>query len=158
MTDLPTPPAEWAPADPEGGQTLKSPVRPPGGGASLVGQMLGEYEVEAHLGAGGMGIVYRGVQPQIGKRVAIKVLRPEIASGEESVQALLAEARAVNAIRHSGIVADARNGPTRVLGGLRNLVDFAEIEYRHVLPLPMFSGGAVWTHAAHFVDDLFRDP
>ncbi len=99
MTDLPTPPADL-----EGGQTLKSPVRPAGGGASLIGQMLGEYEVEAHLGAGGMGIVYRGVQPQIGKRVAIKVLRPEIASGQESVQALLAEARAVNAIRHSGIV------------------------------------------------------
>ena len=65
MTDLPTPPADL-----EGGQTLKSPVRPAGGGASLIGQMLGEYEVEAHLGAGGMGIVYRGVQPQIGKRVA----------------------------------------------------------------------------------------
>ena len=57
MNDLPTPPAEQ---DHEGGQTLKSPVRLAGGGASLVGQRLGEYEVEAHLGAGGMGIVYRG--------------------------------------------------------------------------------------------------
>lgn len=102
MTDRTTPPVEWD--DHEGGKTLQSPPRAGGGGPSLVGQMLGEYEVEAHLGAGGMGIVYRGVQPQIGKRVAIKVLRPEIASGEESVQALLAEARAVNAIRHSGIV------------------------------------------------------
>ncbi len=72
--------------------------------ASLVGQRLGEYEVEAHLGAGGMGIVYRGIQPQIGKRVAIKVLRPETAAGKESFQALLAEARAANSIRHPGIV------------------------------------------------------
>ena len=77
---------------------------PPGPSGSLVGLKLGEYDVISQLGAGGMGIVYRGVQPQIGKTVAIKVLKPEIAAGTDSVQALLAEARAVNSIRHPGIV------------------------------------------------------
>lgn len=77
------------------------PVEPSG---SLVGLKLGEYDVISQLGAGGMGIVYRGLQPQIGKSVAIKVLKPEIATGTDSVQALLAEARAVNSIHHPGIV------------------------------------------------------
>ena len=77
---------------------------PPEPSGSLIGLRLGEYDVIAHLGAGGMGIVYRGVQPQIGKTVAIKVLKPEIAAGIDSVQALLAEARAVNSIHHPGIV------------------------------------------------------
>ena len=77
---------------------------PPAPSGSLVGLKLGEYDVISQLGAGGMGIVYRGVQPQIGKAVAIKVLKPEIATGSDSVQALLAEARAVNSIHHPGIV------------------------------------------------------
>ena len=71
---------------------------------SLVGLKLGEYELRQRIGVGGMGLVYDGIQPLIGKRVAVKVLRPELAAAEEQVARLLAEARAVNAIRHRGIV------------------------------------------------------
>ena len=70
----------------------------------LVGLRLGEYELRQRIGVGGMGLVYDGIQPLIGKRVAVKVLRPELAAAEEQVARLLAEARAVNAIRHRGIV------------------------------------------------------
>lgn len=70
----------------------------------LVGQTVGEYYVEQRIGAGGMGLVYQAVQPIIGKRVAIKVLRPELAQSEEQMHRLLAEARAVNAIGHRGII------------------------------------------------------
>ncbi len=70
----------------------------------ILGARLGDYVVKERLGQGGMGIVYAGEQPLIGKRVAIKVLRPEIARDPEQVQRLLAEARAVNAIRHRGII------------------------------------------------------
>ena len=69
----------------------------------MVGQMLGEYRVEAALARGGMGVVYRGVQPMIGKRVAIKVLAPEL-DDEGGINRLLDEARAVNAIRHPNII------------------------------------------------------
>jgi serine/threonine-protein kinase len=71
---------------------------------ALIGLKLGEYELRQRIGVGGMGLVYDGIQPLIGKRVAVKVLRPELAAAEEQVARLLAEARAVNAIRHRGIV------------------------------------------------------
>jgi eukaryotic-like serine/threonine-protein kinase len=70
----------------------------------LIGMKLGEYELRSRIGVGGMGFVYDGIQPLIGKRVAVKVLRPELAQAPEQVARLLAEARAVNAIRHRGII------------------------------------------------------
>ncbi len=70
----------------------------------LVGERLGEYLVHEPMSRGGMGIVYRGEQPVIGKPVAIKVLLPHVAEDPEQVHRLLAEARAVNAIRHPNIV------------------------------------------------------
>ncbi|MDC0710869.1 protein kinase [Stigmatella sp. ncwal1] len=71
---------------------------------ALIGMKLGEYELRQRIGVGGMGFVYDGIQPLIGKRVAVKVLRPELAQAPEQVARLLAEARAVNAIRHRGII------------------------------------------------------
>src|ERR1700704_1381815 len=56
---------------------------------ALIGAPVGDYRVEARLGMGGMGIVYEGVHPTIGKRVAIKVLRPDAAHGPEQVQQLI---------------------------------------------------------------------
>src|SRR5688572_29478325 len=70
----------------------------------LVGARLGEYVIRERIGEGGMGIVYRGEQPLIGKQVAVKVLRPEVGARSHHVERLLAEARAVNAIRHRGII------------------------------------------------------
>ncbi|MFT3839364.1 MAG: protein kinase [Myxococcaceae bacterium] len=71
---------------------------------SLVGEKVGEYRVEEMIGSGGMGVVYRGVHPIIGRPVAIKVLRPELAADAASVEAMLTEARAVASIGHRGIV------------------------------------------------------
>jgi len=70
----------------------------------MPGQQLGDYVVKQLLGQGGMGLVYAGEQPLIGKRVAIKVLRPQYAKDPKQIERLLAEARAVNAIRHRGII------------------------------------------------------
>jgi serine/threonine protein kinase len=70
----------------------------------LSGRKIGEYEVIARIGVGGMGEVYEGRQPLIGKRVAVKVLLPSLSNEKELVERFLAEARAVNEIRHRGIV------------------------------------------------------
>ena len=68
------------------------------------GTRVGEYEVEEVIGRGGFGTVYRAVQPLIGKRVAIKVLSRKYSADGEIVSRFVAEARAVNQIRHRHII------------------------------------------------------
>jgi len=69
-----------------------------------VGQEVGEYRIEGTLGKGGFGTVYGAVQPLIGKRVAIKVLARKYSADPEIVSRFIAEARAVNQIRHRNII------------------------------------------------------
>jgi len=68
------------------------------------GTQVGEYQVQGKLGEGGMGMVFAGVQPLIGKRVAIKVLAPELARNADVVRRFITEARAVNQIGHRNII------------------------------------------------------
>src|SRR5882757_3227566 len=68
------------------------------------GERFGNYELTGLIGHGGMGAVYRAVHPEIGRVVAIKVLKPELARDDGAVARFFDEARAVNAIRHEGIV------------------------------------------------------
>jgi serine/threonine-protein kinase len=70
----------------------------------LLGSHISEYVIQERIGAGGMGIVYRAVQPLIGKQVAIKVLKAGLGDAHELVPRLLVEARVVNAIRHRGVI------------------------------------------------------
>jgi hypothetical protein len=76
----------------------------PVGDDVLIGTTIGAYRVARLLGVGGMGRVYKGVQPQIGSRVAIKVLSRECSDRRDLVERFFSEARAVNLIRHESIV------------------------------------------------------
>jgi eukaryotic-like serine/threonine-protein kinase len=71
---------------------------------SLIGKNIGNYRITAKLGEGGMGAVYLGEHPLIGKRVAVKVLLEELSSKEDIVQRFFNEAKAVNDIGHPNIV------------------------------------------------------
>ena len=82
----------------------KDDVSAPGDSQNLLGLTVGEYEIRSRIGRGGMGVVFEGVQPVIGKRVAVKVLLSQFSDNEELMERFLSEARAVNAIRHRGIV------------------------------------------------------
>src|SRR5262245_16228360 len=63
---------------------------------SLIGQTLGEkYRVEEETGAGGMCLVYRATQTLIGKTVALKVLRPQLAVDQDIVRRFEQEATAL---------------------------------------------------------------
>ena len=68
------------------------------------GAVVGEYRVESKLGEGGFGAVYRAVHPLIGKTAAIKVLNRQYSSNPQMVSRFIAEARAVNQIRHRNII------------------------------------------------------
>ncbi|NVB81712.1 MAG: serine/threonine-protein kinase [Kofleriaceae bacterium] len=82
---------------------LAAAVRAPRRGwDALAGQTLGPYQIEAQIGAGGMGAVYRARDPRLGRTIAIKVLHDQSAAQAER---LAAEARAAAAIGHRAIVA-----------------------------------------------------
>ena len=68
------------------------------------GDKLGVYEIIAHLGAGGMGEVYRARDPRLGRDVAVKVLLLQVASDPERIARFQREARAVAALNHPHIV------------------------------------------------------
>jgi eukaryotic-like serine/threonine-protein kinase len=65
---------------------------------------FGRYEIEKELGKGAMGIVYQAHDPQIDRRVALKVLRPERVTSEDFAQRFLKEARAIGRLSHPHIV------------------------------------------------------
>jgi eukaryotic-like serine/threonine-protein kinase len=71
---------------------------------SLIGKNIGNYQIKAKLGEGGMGTVYLGEHPLIGKKVAVKVLLAELSAKEDIVSRFFNEAKAVNDIGHPNIV------------------------------------------------------
>lgn len=68
------------------------------------GTMIGEYRIEKKLGEGTFGAVYAGLQPVIGKKVAVKLLHKRMSSEPEIVARFIDEARAVNKIQHRNII------------------------------------------------------
>jgi serine/threonine protein kinase len=70
---------------------------------SLVGAVLGDYQVEMPLGEGGMGVVYRATHKVLGKGVAIKVLKDDLVDDEKHAARLLEEARNVARLKHPNI-------------------------------------------------------
>ena len=68
------------------------------------GAKVGEYVVDDKIGEGGFGTVFSATHPLIGKRAAVKVLSRKYSSDPEIVSRFVAEARAVNQIRHRNII------------------------------------------------------
>lgn len=67
-------------------------------------EKFGSYRVLKLLGKGGMGSVFLAEDPMLGRRVAIKTLRPELAADERSKERFLREGRICSAIKHEHIV------------------------------------------------------
>ena len=67
------------------------------------GQRLSHYLLVEKIGEGGMGVVYRGRDVRLDRDVAIKVLRPEMASDPERLTRFEREAKAVAALNHPNI-------------------------------------------------------
>jgi serine/threonine protein kinase len=90
------------PADNELGPAVSEGLAPPQESGEI--GRLGPYRVLQVLGQGGMGVVYRGEDPQLQRHVALKVMRPLVAASPASRQRFLREARAAAALHHDHVV------------------------------------------------------
>lgn len=65
---------------------------------------IGKYEITDVIGEGGMGAVYKGTDPRIGRTVAIKVIKGDFADNPELLRRFYQEAQAVGNLQHPNIV------------------------------------------------------
>src|SRR6187431_2217077 len=94
--------------------TLESTLTPSGtvsadpAGSVATGTIIGRYVVLSKLGAGGMGVVYAAYDPELDRKVALKLLATEPGTGTvhgEQRERLLREAQALAKFSHPEIVA-----------------------------------------------------
>ena len=76
----------------------------PDGDADLRGRTVGGYVVETRLGAGGMGVVYGAWDAELGRHVALKVLKPSRVESEAARAQMIDESRSAATIEHPHVI------------------------------------------------------
>ncbi len=69
----------------------------------MIGKLVSHYRIEKQLGAGGMGVVYLGVDTRLNRPVAVKFIKPELTRNPDRVARFFQEARAAAAVNHPAI-------------------------------------------------------
>jgi serine/threonine protein kinase len=70
---------------------------------AMIGKKIANYEITEKLGEGGMGVVYKGMDSNLGRPVAIKMLSAQLAHDPEIVERFRAEARAQANLSHANL-------------------------------------------------------
>jgi putative nucleotidyltransferase with HDIG domain len=80
---------------------MAAPAAPP---LKLVGRVIANHRLVTELGSGGMGYVFYAEHVVIGRRAAIKILKPEVSRDKTVTSRFLNEARAANEIHHPNVI------------------------------------------------------
>jgi uncharacterized membrane protein/tRNA A-37 threonylcarbamoyl transferase component Bud32 len=103
MNTTPSKPVESPTQDSANPETIGCPTpAPPGDGATP--QRIGDFTIVRVLGEGGMGTVYLAEDVRLGRKAAIKTMKPELAAKPENRLRFVREARAAAAVEHDNIV------------------------------------------------------
>jgi hypothetical protein len=131
----------------------------------VAGTRLGNYEVIAPLGAGGMGEVYRAHDARLGRDVAIKILPPGLAADPHGLERFRREARTLAALNHPNIVTihsveDTAEGPLLTMELVQGRPLSRELGGRGMAPARVLELGMTMAHAlgaAHTRGIVHRD-
>jgi serine/threonine protein kinase len=128
------------------------------------GRRLGHYEIQAKLGAGGMGTVYQALDTRLNRAVALKVLSPDRWEGTAGRGRLIREAQAASALNHPNIVTVYEVGHDagvdfiameRVEGRTLGSLTARRLPLRETLPIAIQIADAL--AAAHAAGIVHRD-
>src|SRR5579871_3188694 len=89
------------------------------------GDRLGKYKVQAHIATGGMGTVYKAIDEELGRVVALKVLDSSLADNANTLARFRREARHAARLSHKNIV---------------TLYEYGQVDGRHFLALEYVDG------------------
>ena len=121
----------------------------------LLGKKLGQYEILAEIGHGGMATVYRGYQTSLNRSVAVKVLAGELARDAGFRERFAREAHAVAQLAHPNIlpVYDFGEDPeTGVVYFVTQLVEGGTLAARMSAPLPPNEAARIVAQLARALD------
>ncbi|MFQ5640404.1 MAG: protein kinase [bacterium] len=93
--------------------TQKEETTPLAGRLPKIGERLADHEILEKIGAGGMGVVFKGRDVQLDRIVALKVLSPDLIADPDFKKRFLLEARAASSLSHPNICTVFRIGEDR---------------------------------------------